>query len=111
MQQTSGRGRERGTTQSTIAHMASERFFVKFVTEVPFVSTRNRNTLVLSVIRGRQKRFTSGRSAHMARKSDFVPCGGSGICEHKKNKFKCAHAQCNEGKVYIPKKCEHGKEE
>ncbi len=74
MQQTSGRRREKnkGITQSTIAHMASRSNIVYFVMEMGFVSTRNRNTLVLSVTKERIRRFTSGRIAHMARKSLFV---------------------------------------
>ncbi len=69
MQQTSGRGREKdkGITQSTIAHMASERLIVNFVVEMAFVSTRNRNTLVRSVINEREKRIMQRTIVHMGK--------------------------------------------
>ncbi len=45
VQQTSGREKEKGIGQSTIAHMASERLIVNFVVEIAFVTlSKNKYT-------------------------------------------------------------------
>ncbi|MCP4318494.1 MAG: hypothetical protein GY789_21365 [Hyphomicrobiales bacterium] len=49
VQQTSGREKEKGITQSPIVHMARKSLFVYLVMEMAFVSIREVNTLVRGV--------------------------------------------------------------